>query len=653
MDFSRSEGNSTPDDLRRKTADLEKRIESLEREQQRKQSALDQVLSVLEKQQLKQTRQASRIFEAQARLIEFERQLQEMLQSRIWRTLQFLGGIALRIYMTLRGRKPEPSHDCEGPDDSEPHGYARWIADCDATDQVRHLNIRYGTPPSVMVTVLMPLLDAENGFTPRAIESVAAQSYTNWELCLIGKRAHEFTQHMSHSHSELASRLKSIVDPDSAQVCRGESWRPPNAVENNWIAFLNPEDELSPHCFYELARASASNRAQAIYTDEDRIDELGRKEKPFFKPDWSPDLVLDHYPGNFLACRADLVHKTGSLGTECLRELRTSSLQTGRVVHIPKVLYHRRLTRKEVDPLPYLSKPFDISLHADVRVSIIIPSGGKLRALQENLKSLASTTHRNYEVVVVDNSRGKHIEQFVLRQRFDGAPARYLDCRDHRFNYSALNNLAARTCASPMLVFLNDDTSVVSPDWLDVMLGFATRADVGAVGAKLLYPDGRIQHAGIIMGLFGCCGHAFKGLDANRTHYFGLSDCVRNVSAVTGACLMLRSEVFLQAGGFNERNYPVSFNDVDLCLRLNELGYRVLYAPQAVLIHHEAHSRLPKHMIASAAEVQELQSRWGYMIEHDPFYNPNLSRTREDYSFGIAPDARAEDEAFFGAIDLE
>jgi GT2 family glycosyltransferase len=235
--------------------------------------------------------------------------------------------------------------------------------------------------------------------------------------------------------------------------------------------------------------------------------------------------------------------------------------------------------------------------------------------------------------VVIDNSKRGEIERLV-RDFSTRSPSRirYIDWRQKPFNYSTINNEAARQCASPILVFLNDDTEVISGDWLTAMVELACRREVGCVGAKLLYPNGKIQHAGVIMGIFDNCGHAFKGLAGDRQHYFDLPDVIRNVSAVTGACLAIRTEVFQEVGGFDEQELPVAFNDIDLCLKIRQKGYRVLYTAHAVLYHHEAFSKTGKDLVPHADEIEAMQTRWRDVIEADPFYNQNLTRNAEDFS---------------------
>jgi GT2 family glycosyltransferase len=269
---------------------------------------------------------------------------------------------------------------------------------------------------------------------------------------------------------------------------------------------------------------------------------------------------------------------------------------------------------------------------ASTYVSIIIASGGKENVLRANLRSIIQkTSYSNYEIVVMDNSRTDGIQKVVGAFQ-DSGRVRYVDWRNKPFNYSLINHAAARQCDSPVLLFLNDDTSVISSDWLEAMIELAIRPEVGAVGAKLIYPDGRIQHAGVVMGLYDNCGHSFKGLDASVRHYFDFSDIIRNVSAVTGACLMTRAEVFWKANGFDENQFAVAFNDIDLCLKIGELGYRVLYTPHAQLYHHEAFSKTSKDLVPHPNEVAAMRVKWAKVIAHDPFYSPNLTRNDEDYS---------------------
>ena len=431
------------------------------------------------------------------------------------------------------------------------------------------------------------------------------------------------------------------------------------------MCFLDHDDALAPHALAYVCEALSQNTgADLLYSDEDKIGPQGERFDPFFKPDWSPDLLLsENYVCHLLVIARDLAQKTGMLnpafdGSQDYDLILRATEQAQRIVHIPKILYHWRAgaasTASGIDNKQYaldaqkraLERRGRIEPGAVLgrwrvrypipdgsRVSIIIASGGRLDVLRTNLESIfGKTTFGNYEVVIADNSKGQAIERLVREFQTARPNLRYIDSREQPFNFSAINNAAARQCDSPVLLFLNDDTSVIAPGWLEAMVELALRPEVGAVGAKLLYPNGAIQHAGVVMGLYDNCGHAFKGLDGSRPHYFDFTDVIRNVSAVTGACLMTRASVFRQANGFDEDEFAVAFNDVDFCLRLGSLGYQNLYTPHAALYHHESLSKTSKDLIPHPKEVAAMRLKWGKTIAHDPFYNPNLTRNQEDYS---------------------
>jgi GT2 family glycosyltransferase len=443
-------------------------------------------------------------------------------------------------------------------------------------------------------------------------------------------------------------------------------------ASGDYISFLDHDDTLAPHALASVCETlNRCPGADLFYSDEDKIDQYGKRFEPFFKPDWSPDLLLsENYISHLLVVRSDLLQKVGPFCPECDGSqdydlILRATEHASRIEHIPRVLYHWRAgegsTASALEYKDYALSAARRALerHGDrmgkhigvepgritgrwrvrypipkgTRVSIIIAAGGKAAVLRDNLDSLfQKTTYRDYEVVVIDNSKHSAIEKVM--GEFNRAPyqLRYIDQRNQPFNYSALNNAAARQCDSPLLLFLNDDTSVIEPDWLESMVELIVRPEVGAVGAKLLYPDKRIQHAGVVMGIYDNCGHAFKGLDSDAHHYFDFPDVIRNVSAVTGACLMTKSNAFWDAGGFDETEFAVAFNDIDLCLKIRSLGYRILYTPHALLYHHEAFSKTSKHLVPHPEEVAAMRSKWGSIIANDPYYSPNLTRNDEDYS---------------------
>jgi GT2 family glycosyltransferase len=276
----------------------------------------------------------------------------------------------------------------------------------------------------------------------------------------------------------------------------------------------------------------------------------------------------------------------------------------------------------------------------DEAVTIVIPTRDKAGILGRCLDSIFSrSTYARFEVLLVDNGSREKATHDLLSAWAQREPGRFRVLRDDRpFNYSALNNAAARACKSPFLVFLNNDTEVLSPDWLEAMLEYAQRQPVGAVGALLLYPDGRVQHAGVVIGIGGLAGHLFKRFPSNAGGYYDALKTVTNYSAVTAACMMVRRDAFEAAGGFDE-TLPVAWNDVDFCLRLRDAGYRAVFLPHVRLTHHESASRGPDtdpvRLARNEAEVYRMRERWNIGGTCDPYYNPSLTLIREDAS--IAP----------------
>jgi GT2 family glycosyltransferase len=550
--------------------------------------------------------------------------------------------------------------------------YYRWIHDFEEPDDDL-IALKLGSfsdRPSF--SILMPVFNTEPAELTAAIESVIAQSYSNWELCIADDcSSREETRAILKQFGAQNPRIKVVYGTERSGISKtcNSAWQ---LASGDYICFLDHDDTLSEHALAYLCEALDRHpNADMLYSDEDKIDGKNKRFEPFFKPDWSPDLLLsENYICHLLTLRRDLAEKIGHLNPDCDGSqdydlILRASEAASEIRHVPKVLYHWRATEGSTavtqenkqyaftaaqralrEQAKRTGEMLDIepgkvpgrwrarySIPAGTQVSIIIASGGKLDALRTNLESLfGKTTFRDYEVVVIDNSRHNGIENYIRDLQSLQNNVRYLDWRNKPFNYSAINNAAARECKSPVLLFVNDDTSVIEPRWLEAMVELAVRPEVGAVGAKLLYPDGRIQHAGVVMGIYDNCGHAFKALDGSSSHYFDFPDVIRNVSAITGACLMARADVFWNVGGFDEVQFAVAFNDIDLCLKIGNQGYRVLYTPHALLYHHEALSKTSKDLVPHPQEVEAMRLKWESVIDADPYYNPNLTRNDEDYS---------------------
>jgi len=447
--------------------------------------------------------------------------------------------------------------------------------------------------------------------------------------------------------------------------------------EGEWLLLLRAGKRLPPYALYWLAsEVSAKPDAAIIYADDDEQDALGQRCRPRFKPDWSlAHLRSTNFVGDAVALRGDVVASAGGLDPDCfrfgnydllLRVVDAIGEDRDKIVHIPAVLLHTgiagdmtaemrawnmaalraHLVRNGVsgevsETLPGCWRVRYRLPESPPLVSIIVPTRDRLELIQRCLESvLEKTTYPRYEILVVDNQSadpevlafldrmGKHEQVRVLRY-------------DRSFNFSAMNNLAVEQAKGEVVCLLNNDTEVISPDWLDEMIGHLLQSKVGVVGAKLYFPDGRVQHAGDLVGVGGVANHAHAFLQSNEPGYCNRAMVAQDMSAVTAACMVTRRSLYLELGGLDEKNLPVAFNDVDYCLRASEAGYRVVWTPYAELYHHESVSRgkdlTPEKKKRAKSEVVYMRKRWRRVMRNDPYYNPNLSYERPDFSLSHAP----------------
>ncbi len=519
-----------------------------------------------------------------------------------------------------------------------------------------------GTAPAVSVVVPVhrpPLWALE-----RCVASVLAQDLASWQLCLCDDGSGDPA--LSARLAELAA-----LDPRIALTARPEPGGISAATNaaltlatGELVAFLDHDDELSPHALRLVVEAAtAEPTADVVYTDEDKLDADGERYDPFFKPEWSPDLLLSYaYLAHLTAVRRSLVAELGGLRSELDGsqdwDLALRATERARaVVHVADVCYHWRslptstssgaaakpwafeagrrvledaLARRgggEVVQSPRFPGRYHVrrALARRPLVSAVIPFRDEPALLATCVASLrAAPGYDRFELVLVDN--GSELpETAELLERLTGQPGvRVL--RDPRpFNWAAINNAAAEQAEGELLLFANNDIEAHVPRWLHAMVGHALRPEVGAVGARLLYPDQTIQHAGVVIGLGGIAGHVLRGLPADQPGYASMAIQTRNCSVVTGACMMVRRDVFEQIGRFDEE-LPVAFNDVDFCLRLREKGYLLVYEPLAELVHHESRSRGHTDDLAEGERIVE---RWApAIVAGDPYLNANLSHWR-------------------------
>jgi GT2 family glycosyltransferase len=551
--------------------------------------------------------------------------------------------------------------------------YDRWIAEFEKRDGVLIEMKLAAFALRPVISIVVPIYRTPPQILERTIGSVLAQSYPQWELCLSddASRSPEVDEILDR-HAAQDSRIRVVRLADNRGISAASN-AALGLATGEFVALLDHDDELAEDALFHFVDALNHHPdADLFYSDEDHLDECGLRTEPFFKPDWSPDLILgENYICHLMVFRRTLCDQIGGFRSEVdLSQdhdlLLRMSARAREIVHIPRVLYHWRTqvysstrasarerqamgsSRRAVDDFlreagvaasiePGIIPPrwrirYPIPTGANVR--IMIANAGNTELLERCVESVAGKTdYPHYEIVVLDNSRSSKVEKFVRGWSRRGVQLAYLDFRNHPFNFSAINNAAARDTDARHLLFLNDDTTVITPGWLTAMVELACRPEVGAVGAKLLYPDDTIQHAGVVIGLFDICGHAFKGQPSSERAYYDFPDMVRNVSAVTGACMMVPRERFWECGGFETESLKVAYQDIDLCLKLNQRGYRVLYTPHAQLYHYEAFTKGVEHRDPRPDETLAFTERWRDVIENDPFYSPNLTREGEDYSY--------------------
>ncbi|EPR12671.1 hypothetical protein M527_01090 [Sphingobium indicum IP26] len=397
-----------------------------------------------------------------------------------------------------------------------------------------------------------------------------------------------------------------------------------------WLLPMAAGDQLARGAMQAYRAATYRTAARVAYADDDLLNGKGRRTTPHFKPDWNSELFkhFDYLTGACVLRSSRQELEALAKATNWARQLVARKVREGEPLHVRKILHHRR-TR----PSPQLPAASCRPKGEYPLVSIIVPTRNRVDLLQTCLSGVAATDYPDVEVIIVDNDSDDPQTLAFL----DGLePTRHRVLRHGgAFNYSAINNRAVGEARGQLLCLLNNDIEVIEPNWLATMAAQAVRDDVGAVGARLLYPDGRIQHAGVVIGVGNAAGHAHRFLKPDEEGYFYRHALPQFTSAVTAACLVVSRDRFLAVGGLDECNFPVAFNDVDLCMRLNQQGWQSLYEPRATLVHHESVSRGfdrdPVGAARFARELEALQRLWNTKHNVDPFHHPELSRTTERF----------------------
>lgn len=564
--------------------------------------------------------------------------------------------------------------------------YHRWyryyasLSDKDRQGIVEHIASFSHKP---VISILIPTYNTPEKWLKKVIESVLNQLYPHWELCLADDASTEpHVRNILEAYSQNDERIKLCFRAENGHISAATN----SALElatGDFIALVDHDDELTEDALYHVAlEINRYPDTQMVYTDEDKIDSYGRLSDPYFKPNWNPDLLLSHNCITHLGVyRRDVVNQLNGLqiGYEGAQDwdlaLRFSEIVDSRTIrHIPRILYHWRTiegsTALTIDSKSYaidagkravesaLSRTgkkaeviFDPSvlacqvkyqLKTKPLVSIIIPTRDRIDLLRTCIDSILNNTdYPDYEIIIVDNDSEtpeaiEYFEQITLKRNI-----RIVNYSGP-FNFSAINNRAVCEARGEVLVLMNNDIEAISSGWLYELVSHALRAEVGVAGARLLYPDNTVQHAGLILGLVGgVAGVAHKGLESKNPGRNGRSRVIQDLSAVTAACFAVRKQIFEEIGGFNETDLKVAYNDVDFCLRVREKGYRVLYTPYAELYHHESVSRGYEDTLEKqerfGKEQAYMKKRWGSLLLSDPFYNPNLTLENEAFSLAFPP----------------
>ncbi|MFC2025786.1 glycosyltransferase [Chloroflexota bacterium] len=642
----------------------------------------------LEKQAQKyQTQLLEQSHEYQSQLAELEHQkllaeniLAQVLESRSWRFMQIFQNIRLFFIPKDSSRekmisnffrlgspsKIEEKVSQENVLAPQVDSYKNWIRNYEPTPNELHDQLRTARTLSIkpLISILSPVYNPPVQVLRETIESVLAQTYENWELCVVnGDAENQEIKETLTEFSNTDERIR-ILNLDQNLGISDNTNEAIKMAKGEFVALLDHDDQLSSEALYQVVlRLNEVPATDIFYFDEDKLSEDGFERKdPFFKPDWSPELLLSSNYLTHMIVRRSILNQVGKLnpemdGTQDWDLAFRCIEHTNNIQHIPRVLYHWRqisgsaaadfsakpwvferqiravqehLTRSGIpDANAHFSKLGTVRVNWPTKgssVSIIIPSKDNLEYLKGCLTSILQyTNYQNLEVIIVDNQSENTDTLEYYKNIKEDKRVKIINYPE-TFNYSTANNLGAKHSTSDLLLFLNNDTEATDADWLEEMVRWAEQPDVGVVGAKLLYPNLTIQHAGVVIGMEGHASHVFWSVPEDFNGIFGSVNWYRNYSAVTGACMMIPRDLFKQIGGFDE-NYILTFSDVEICLRIMDLGYRIVYTPFAQLIHFEGKSR---GNYIPANDIIVGYDHMGNAINRgDPYYNPNLSyRTR-------------------------
>ena len=559
--------------------------------------------------------------------------------------------------------------------------YGPWFEQNRATEEQLERQRRKVWSDPVIISIAVPLYRTPEQYLREMIESVQAQTYPHWELCLaVGSPEDKALVQLVQNYAAQDKRIKVQILKKNEGIA-GNTNAALAMAEGTYIGLLDHDDLLAPDALYEVALAIQSTQKEKgcsqdlLYTDEDKVSaDLKEHFQPNLKPDFSPDLLRsNNYICHFLVAARTLVEQVGGFqseydGAQDHDFILRCSEQANEICHIPKILYHWRTHAQSTADNP-ISKQYAYEagrraieahlercqLKGEVQrkkefgfyrvkyavegsplVSIIIPNKDETETLKTCIDSiLEKSSYRNFEIIVVENNSTTQ-EIFDYYKEIDGRNGVHVVYWDREFNYSAINNFGISHAKGDYFICLNNDMEIISEDWIEELLGHCQRPDTGIAGARLYYPDDTVQHAGIIVGLGGIAGSLLVGLKRGHTGYMHREALQQDLSAVTAACMMVTREAYEAVGGFEEK-LAVAFNDVDFCLKVREKGYLVVYDPYVELYHYESKTRgaedTKEKVRRFQSEIEYMRTRWIKIIKDgDPYYNKNFSLKKWNYS---------------------
>lgn len=599
--------------------------------------------------------------------IEWGKLMGKMSPYMIQKGLRYLKHYGVKEFWVRLHERFEPEEVPYGP------WYEQYIPTREELEKQRKKKWNYGPK----ISIIVPAYKTPEAFLRQMMDSLLAQTYANWELCIANASPEDASmEYVLKEYAKKDSRIlwKKLEENKGIAENTNEAFA---MATGEFAGLLDHDDLLAPNALYEVAKALETEPdIDVLYTDEDKVrgDEVLEHFQPHLKPDFNIDLLRsNNYICHFFVVRKSLLEKTGGFrreydGAQDYDFIFRCTQAAGKIHHIPEILYHWRTHQSSTADNPesklYAFEAGKRAIEENLRqngligevshtkdygfyrvkypvqgeplVSIIIPNKDAKEDLEKCIQSiLEKSSYTNYEILIVENnSTGEEIFSYY-KELSENSRIRLLRWK-REFNYSAINNYGAKKAKGDYLLFLNNDTEVISPDWIEEMLGFCQRPDTGIVGARLYFGNNTVQHAGTVIGIGGIAGHMFTDMPRERSGYMHKAAIIQDLSAVTAACMMVKRQVFDEVQGFEEQ-LSVAFNDVDFCLRVREKQYLVVYDPYVELYHYESKSRgaedSKEKVRRFQSEIEFMRCRWETLLKKgDPYYNKNLSLVKWNYS---------------------